>query len=530
MGVDQKNRPKGWSLDRVAAAFNAKTFCCPDDSYVIDTETWLSIDGDLVFSRIDKCTCFVGSQLLYHRLRHPHLHPDSFEPMELLIGSLSEAPQCFDEVESILEKLKEIDGWNAHSLLNQSPGDLPIAPWLLWLATVSALVALTCASIFGSWFWGAALACFAVNTWIHFRVSLHASASMSSIFALRKLVRVGQELRSINKIASFLQKMDFDAAIARTKDFARGGFLLDFKEPTGALEYLKICTLYDARFFISKFRYLESRKEALKQVFLAIGFLDNCVSILRMRNDSQTPSSIPVHHTLESFTFEDCFHPLIDQENVVSNSIEIHKPGVILTGLNMAGKSTFLRSVAISALLSQTIHTVFCSRYQGPLCKVFAVMKTEDSLPEGKSHFMQELTSIQRLVEVASDFYPCLLIVDEMFRGTNSDERIATSSAVTTYLGSKKNTIVSTHDLEVISHAPSSFDKYNFSGLVESEGGLCFDFVLRRGMCRDRNAIRLLQNLGYPGEVLTSAKTICAQLDASLSELKDPRCASVERP
>ena len=119
------------------------------------------------------------------------------------------------------------------------------------------------------------------------------------------------------------------------------------------------------------------------------------------------------------------YHPLV--ENPVSIPLTIKEKGILITGSNMSGKSTFLRTIGINALLAQTIYTCTARQYQSVFVKLLTVIYCSDNIIEGKSYYLVEAQSILRIISKVdpNDEFSILAILDEMFRGTNTDERLS---------------------------------------------------------------------------------------------------------
>jgi DNA mismatch repair ATPase MutS len=115
----------------------------------------------------------------------------------------------------------------------------------------------------------------------------------------------------------------------------------------------------------------------------------------------------------------------------VPNSIELAPPhGVLVTGSNMSGKSTFLRTIAINVVLAQTINTCLADVYEAPIYQLRTCIGRADDLLTGKSYYLVEVESVITLVRSSESAEPHLFIFDELFRGANAVERIAAAVAV----------------------------------------------------------------------------------------------------
>lgn len=203
---------------------------------------------------------------------------------------------------------------------------------------------------------------------------------------------------------------------------------------------------------------------------------------------------------------EDLGHPLIPREEMKSSTVALDPPGrfLLITGSNMSGKSTLLRSIGLAAVLGQAGSVVCASRLRMSPLRTFTSMRIKDSLTGGVSLFMAELLRLKALVDAAERpaSEPALLyLVDEVLQGTNSEERrVAARHIVSHLLDQKAIGAVTTHDLAL--HDDSRLDpastKVHFRETVEEEGDriLTFDYVLRPGLATSRNALKLLKMVG----------------------------------
>jgi DNA mismatch repair ATPase MutS len=184
----------------------------------------------------------------------------------------------------------------------------------------------------------------------------------------------------------------------------------------------------------------------------------------------------------------------------------------------MTGKSTFLRTLGVNAVLAETIHTVFASRYEAPWLSVHSCITPADDLQAGKSYYQVEVETLVAMLRAAGSENIRLYLFDELFRGTNTLDRIGAASAVLSYLvtglqsGSEAQSdvrprcfvLAATHDLELVSLLTPDYAVVHFADQL-TDAGLRFDYKLRPGPTTTRNAIALLGVLGAPQEVVAEA-------------------------
>lgn len=206
---------------------------------------------------------------------------------------------------------------------------------------------------------------------------------------------------------------------------------------------------------------------------------------------------------LARYIVDSVYNPLL--KDPVPNSFGFDTPDYIVTGSNMAGKTTFIKTMGVNAILSQSINTCMATTYHAPFLQVISSIGPEDSLLEGKSYFMAEVESILRLIKASESRTVHLLILDEIFRGTNSVERHAMSIEVLRYLANRKDfVLVATHDMKLSEMLGKEYQNIHFQEEI-CDNGLSFDYMLRPGSSTTRNAIALLKYVGYPGKITEEA-------------------------
>ena len=124
-------------------------------------------------------------------------------------------------------------------------------------------------------------------------------------------------------------------------------------------------------------------------------------------------------------------HPLIS--SCIVNDLSLNNESLLLTGSNMSGKTTFIRSVAINSILAQTINTCFAKEYIAPYFKIYSSIRITDDLLENTSYYLDEVLTMKKLVDASMLDSPCLFVLDEIFKGTNTVERISGGKAILSF-------------------------------------------------------------------------------------------------
>jgi len=198
---------------------------------------------------------------------------------------------------------------------------------------------------------------------------------------------------------------------------------------------------------------------------------------------------------------EGMIHPLLD--DAVPNSIDTTQP-ILITGSNASGKSTFLKTAALCAVLAQGICTCPAASYTASAFRIYSSMALEDSLETGESYYIVETRSLKRILD-AADGTPLLCVIDEVLRGTNTVERIAASCEVLGELAHRGVLcLAATHDIELCDLLCDRYALFHFTETV-GESAMHFDYRIRPGKATSRNAINLLRLIGFDNTIVDGA-------------------------
>jgi DNA mismatch repair ATPase MutS len=273
-------------------------------------------------------------------------------------------------------------------------------------------------------------------------------------------------------------------------------------------EAVNILGLIELQIVFIVLEKLAKKREDIQTLFEYVGKIDSAMSIASMRTNIPY-YCIPdlLNGNKKALDFTDIYHPLIP--DCVPNSLQIQDKSILLTGSNMSGKTTFIRTIALNVLLAQTLNTCFAKSFKLSRTRLFSAIRMSDDLFSDKSYYFEEVLTIKnRINESLSDFRNIFLL-DEIFKGTNTVERIAAGKAVLSYLAKSNNNIVfvSTHDIELSDLLKDSYDLYHFTEVIQEEQ-IHFDYKLKRGNLSTKNAIRILEINNYPSEIVDEARKI----------------------
>lgn len=200
----------------------------------------------------------------------------------------------------------------------------------------------------------------------------------------------------------------------------------------------------------------------------------------------------------------DLGHPLIPENQKVTNDVTINNIGeiMLITGSNMAGKSTFLRTTGINLALCYAGAPVNASDFSNIPFRIFSSINITDSLDEGLSHFYAEVKRLRKLLTLLNDDHkmPVFFLVDEIYRGTNNRERLQGSEAFLQEVAGKNGIgLVSTHDLELaqLEESIPQLSNWHFAETIEG-GKMSFEYKLKPGPCPTTNALKIMEMEGLP--------------------------------
>ena len=214
--------------------------------------------------------------------------------------------------------------------------------------------------------------------------------------------------------------------------------------------------------------------------------------------------ALPNKQSDHPFEATELGHPLIPQNEKVTNNLRIDAKGdlLLITGSNMAGKSTFLRTIGINLALCFSGGPVNASTFSTLPFRLFSSINVTDSLDNGLSHFYAEVKQLRSLMDLLNDDspMPVFFLVDEIYRGTNNRERLQGSRAFLQKVAGKNGIgLVSTHDLELaqLQETIPELSNWHFAETIEGDK-MSFSYKIKPGPCPSTNALKIMQMEGLP--------------------------------
>ena len=472
-----------------------------DPAYGLDERTWDDLTMDAVYARIDTTMTNPGEEALYSLLRTPQMDREQLNARKTYIDYFQNHKEQKRDVQEMLYRAGRDDLDITGMLTGElKPNPLMRAvsialPLLMLASAVYLALALNIAGLL------TVMALFFAAFIVHFGIDHEFHHQSDAALYLGKLVNISDSLIPIMEKDFPDLAAEIRAIYRKCKPIGKGVWLLSRIEGIDVLtDQINTLTLAKERKFFKMLGDIDRHKDDLLRLYRLLGELDAYIAVASYREEVPrwcAPEIIGDKGVMEC---EDIYHPLLSDP--VSNSISIAGKGILITGSNMSGKSTFLRALAINALFAQTICTCLASRYRTGIYHIVTSMSIRDDVLAGKSYYLREAEAILRIIRASEQEIQCLAVIDEMFRGTNAVDRVHASIEVLCYLASHNALpLIATHDMQIVPRL-TDYEQYYFTEDISEEGDLTYDYRIRRGIAPSRNAIKILERLGYPGEII----------------------------
>jgi len=248
---------------------------------------------------------------------------------------------------------------------------------------------------------------------------------------------------------------------------------------------------------VRRFKLWQQSSADFEALIRSVSLLDALVSLASYRQN-EPATTWPMFVDTPSMVFEGkgLRHPFLGMKAVANDAVLQDRNFYIITGANMAGKSTYLRTVGISWVMAMAGLPVYAERLTLSPCRLFTGMRTSDDLTHGISYFNAELLRLKQLIGVLDDT-PTLVILDEILRGTNSKDKLHGSQIFLEYLSRHNVTaIIATHDLELSQMAEDHGDRFhNYCFEISIGEQVSYDYRITPGIAKNQNATYLLKKM-----------------------------------
>lgn len=485
----------------------------------IDDITWNDLHMDNIYQKMNTSCSAAGDEYLYYRLRTPIYDREEMEKWESQIRFFMEHEGERHSVQSLFYSMGRTGRYSLHEyienldILGERNNFKYILSDFMMLACIGvmfvsapigiiALIIMLCHNIVG-----------------YFKEYKQIEPYVTSFRYISRMLDAADKMGHLTIAGILGEQKRLNECYHKMKGFIRNAYLLVYVEKGNGdpfsliVDYLRMAFYLDLIQFNNALNAVRGHLAEIDEMVALLGRIETAVVIGSYRNSLSEGYCIPTirfeQETDRHIKIEQVYHPMLTEP--VKNSISVSK-GVLLTGSNASGKSTFLRAVAVNALLAQTIHTCLADSYDAPVFRIYSSMALKDDLIGGQSYYMVEIKSIKRILDqvqkAEKEYCYVLCFVDEVLRGTNTVERIAASTQIMKMLASDHSLcFAATHDVELTKLLQKEYGNYHFEERIE-EDDILFPYKLMHGPATTRNAIALLKMLGYDEHIVSEAETM----------------------
>lgn len=480
----------------------------------VDDITWNDLNMDEIFQGMDDTLSSAGQEVLYHVLRTPRFSEAELEHFEELVQYFTEHTEERVKVQLLLKRLGFTGRFSLYEYLEHLDILGSRSNVKHYISNILYIPFLICCFFYPSVGVSGLILCMFYNIFTYFKEKNEIDPYITSFAYVMRLVDISGKM-----VLVLPREMEEEAEMLRKHrkqlgKFKRGSFwLMSSGRMSGSgnpldifLDYARMIFHLDLIKFNTMLEQVRFHTEDVDFLFYTMGYLETAIVTGSYRKSLSEGYCIPALSKEQENIYlsaKEIYHPLI--AHPVKNSITA-KRGVLLTGSNASGKSTFLKTVAINAIFAQTIHTALADSYEGNYFHICTSMALRDDLVGGESYYIVEIRSLKRILNHAAEDKPVLCFVDEVLRGTNTVERIAASTEILKSL-TTRNVLcfAATHDVELTGLLEAAYDNYHFEEEIV-EGDVHFQYRLLSGKATTRNAIKLLGVMGYEESIISNAE------------------------
>ena len=491
---------------------------------VLSDKTCNDLDFQELYLFVDRTNSKIGQQFLYNRLRTIPSHSNEITGFETLIEKFANEPDFRVNIQSELARLNDREAFYITSLFQEEHIKPPRWFFAIQLLAFTSLLSLVM-MLFNPAMIFVFLGVFVINMGVHYWNKKNLFEYLASLPQLLKLSKVAKELFKNDALKEINPNLQQSTDILDQVRSRMSLFNLEVKLQSdmqalfwGILEIFKIAFLIEPLLLFGVLKRLENKRKEIEAVYEFVGQIDTLISIASFRHGLEKYCIPTIVEAQKHIVAEEAYHPLIPE--CVKNSITVKDKSILLTGSNMSGKTSFIRTIGINAITALTLNTCFADRFSLPRLRVFSAIRISDDLMNDKSYYFEEVLTIKEMVDNSFSPIQNLFLLDEIFKGTNTVERISAGKAVLSALTKENNLVfVSTHDIELADLLKDEYELYHFSEKVDHKT-VAFDYKLKDGKLKNRNAIRILQINDYPESIIAEAIALAKQLDETAVDLQ----------
>lgn len=471
---------------------------------LIDDNTWNDLEMFKIFDLINNTQSSLGSEALYSILRQINISDDFEKHFTELMEDLSKDDKKRLKIQVILNSIGKSEANRAltyiFSDVNMEKnnlikyilmGTLPIIGIILIAFKINPFgLMLLSSSVFYNF----------IFTYTQNNVN---EGNYSKINYVLKMINASKKILKLDTPSKEILKNEINKIKTLTKISILG------KTESGSDVEL-IANFINTVFMLPLISYeiakkhIKNNKTAVVEIWKEVGNIESAISILSYKQligrENYIKPDFTQNHQINATNVK---HPLL--QNPVGNDVKAD--GIFLvSGSNASGKSTYVKSIAINAILSQTIFMALANSFSLKKGNILTSMAIKDDVEEGDSYFIAEIKSLKRLIEDLDNGNLSYYFIDEILKGTNTIERIASSASIIKYLSDNDAiAYIATHDIELTEMFNDEIQNIHFKEIIDENNQIVFDYKLHQGPSNTKNAIKLLDIMKFPRTIVTES-------------------------
>lgn len=475
----------------------------------VDDITWNDIDMDQIYMLMNNTSSAIGEEYLYYVLRKLQFEDKHLKERNRLSEYFANNTQIRMELQVILSAMGKLKSLSVYEYINRTT-DLEekksLPHYLMAFGLIFSVISIFVIGPIG------VMPTFAF-VGLNIVTYYSRKAEIEPYFTVFSyIIRMLNNIDEINKL-KIKELEPYVSELSKTskifKRFRKNSKLLTSgKSMSGdladmLLDYIRMLFHVDLIKFDSMLHAVKKNQEALNQMYEHIGLLDSMIAVASFKEMLEYSCVPTLFQDKKPFLdVKELYHPLID-EPVATSFFEARC--LLITGSNASGKSTFLKTVAINAILAQTIYISLSKSYEASYFNVYSSMALSDNLFSNESYYIVEIKSLKRILDSLDKDVPMLCFVDEVLRGTNTVERISASSQILkSFAVGNAICFAATHDIELTHILEQYYSNYHFQEQIKDDN-ILFDYQLLKGRAVTKNAIKLLGIIGYSDQIIEDA-------------------------
>jgi hypothetical protein len=469
----------------------------------VDDRTWLDLEFPKIFSRLDTTVTPMGSQHLFATLRTYVAESHELAARYACSDMLRKSVALREDILLALTTLKDDGNADIADFLFGDPPRAVKYPKLLMLWSALSVV-IVIGPIFSAWSVWLAFAAIALNVVVMARLFWNIQRDATAFKRCLGMLPVADALAAISAEGVTFEAMRLlreQKPLRRQVQKKLRWLALLQKESVQFISiWLNVAFLAELVAYTLALKHFAQLRSVLQSTYQLLGSIDASIAVASCLE--RFPDHCrPQFASTRLIDIEASYHPLLAIP--VHNSLCLDGRSALIAGSNMAGKTTMIKTIGTNIIFGRTLGFCLATRATIPQSSVMASIRSEHSVESGKSHYFAEIERLQAFIECAGRGDCRVFIIDELFSGTNTVERIAIARAVLERLCADAQVLVTTHDVELQQYLSDEYDLYHFQENPDIEG--FFDYQMRPGAATERNAIRLLDRVGFPSEVVARA-------------------------